>query len=66
MHTIHNARVQLLAAALNNLGVGAVIAGIVAPRVDGRVGDASHIGAWLVFGADLIAMAQVVLGRLRI
>jgi hypothetical protein len=29
MHTIHNARIQLLATALNNLGVGSAIAGIV-------------------------------------
>jgi hypothetical protein len=31
MHTIHNARVSLLATALNNIGVGAILAGIVAP-----------------------------------
>ena len=35
---IHNARVQLFTTALNNLGVGAIIARIVAPLVDGRVG----------------------------
>jgi hypothetical protein len=65
MHAIHNARIQLLATALNNLGVGAAIAGIVAPLVNGTVGDLAHIGAWLALGADLVAMAQVVLGRLR-
>jgi hypothetical protein len=65
MHTIHNARIQLLATALNNLGVGCVLAGIVAPLVNGTVGDLAHIGAWFAFGADLAVMAQVVLGRLR-
>jgi len=39
MHTIHNARITLLATALNNLGAGSIIAGIVAPVVNGRVGD---------------------------
>lgn len=65
MHAIHNARVQLLATALNNLGVGAVLAGVIAPTINGNVGDAAHIVAWLVLGADLIALAQIMLGRLR-
>lgn len=65
MHTIHNARIQLLATALNTLGVGATMAGIVASLVNGTVGDFAHIGAWFVLGADLVAMAQVMLGRLR-
>ncbi len=65
MHTIHNARIQLLATALNSLGVGAILAGIVAPVVNGTVGDFVHIGTWVILGADLIAMAQIVLGRLR-
>jgi len=63
MHTIRNARITLLATALNNLGVGAIIAGIVAPMVNGTVGDLAHIAAWFMLGIDLIAMAQVVLGR---
>ena len=61
----HNERVKLFATALNNLGVGAIIAGIVAPMVNGTVGDPAHIGAWCAVGADLIALAQVWLGRLR-
>jgi len=65
VHTIHNARITLLATALNNLGVGAIIAGIVAPMVNGTVGDLAHIAPWLIFGADLLWLAQVVLGRLR-
>jgi hypothetical protein len=59
MHAIHNARVQLRATALNNLGVGCVL---VAPLVNGTVGDLAQIGAWFALGADLVAMAQVVLG----
>jgi hypothetical protein len=63
--SIHNARVQLGATALNNLGVAAVVAGIIAPWVNGTVGDAAHIGAWFAFGASLLAAAQLLLGRLR-
>jgi hypothetical protein len=62
MHTIHNARVTLAATALNNLGVGAIMAGIVAPLVNGTVGGLAHVTPW---GVNLIAMAQVSLGRLR-
>jgi hypothetical protein len=65
MHTIHNARIQLLATALNNLGVGAIIAGTVAPTVNGAVAGLAYVIPWLIFGANLIAMAQFVLGRLR-
>jgi hypothetical protein len=65
MDAIHNARIQLLATAFNNLGVGAILAGVVVPTMNGTVGDAAHIGAWLVLGADLMALAQILLGRLR-
>ncbi len=65
MNTIYNARIGLLATALNNLGVGAIMAGIVAPVVNGTVGDFAHIASWVILGGDLIAMAQVLLGRLR-
>jgi len=40
---LSNARVQLFAPALNNLGVGAIHAGIVAPLVNGRVSDPRYI-----------------------
>jgi hypothetical protein len=48
MHAIRNARITLLATALNNLGVGAIIAPIVAPMVDGTVGiwPISHHGSY--------------------
>jgi hypothetical protein len=65
MLMIHNARITALSTALNNLGIGAIMAGIVAPVVNGTVGDFAHIGTWLMLGVDLIAMAQVMLGRLR-
>ena len=42
-----------------------VLAGVIAPTINGNVGDAAHIVAWLVLGADLIALAQIMLGRLR-
>lgn len=65
MHTVYNPPVQLLATALNNLGVGSTIAGIAAPLANGKVGDVTHIGAWLLLGASVLLVAQVVLGRLR-
>jgi hypothetical protein len=65
MHTVHNARIQLLATALNNLGVGAILAGIVAPIVNGVAGGALHFGAWCAGGVMFLVTAQFVLGRLR-
>ncbi len=65
MHPVHNAQIQLLATASNNLGVGALIAGIIAPSVTGTVGDLTHIVLWLILGADLIAVAQFILGGLH-
>jgi hypothetical protein len=65
MHAIHNTRVQLLATALNNLGVGAILAGVIVPSINGTVGNAAHIVTWVVLGADLMALAHIILGRLR-
>jgi hypothetical protein len=66
VHAIHNARVQMGATALNNLGVAAMVAGIISPWVNnGAVGDAPHIGAWFAFGASCMLAAQLLLGRLR-
>jgi hypothetical protein len=61
---IRNERVKLLASAFNNLGVGAILAGVIAPSVHGTVADAAHIAIWLVAGADLIWLGQIWLGRL--
>ncbi len=65
MYTIHNARTQMMATAVNNLGVGAILAGIVSPTVNGMVGNGSQIVLWCLLGADLIALAQLILERLR-
>ena len=62
---IRNARLQLAATALNNLGVASLVAGVIAPWINGTVGDALHIGAWFIFGAGFFAMAQLLLGWLR-
>lgn len=42
MHKVWNEQVKTFAAALNNLGVGAIITAIVTPTVNGRVGDWEH------------------------
>ena len=65
MHAIHSACIQLLATAFNSLGVGATLAGVVMPTMNGTVGDIAHISAWLAFGADSMAIAQIMLGRHR-
>lgn len=65
MHAVHNARIQLAATALNNLGVAGVVAGLVAPAANGSLGGVLHIGAWFAFGAVWLAAAQLVLGRLQ-
>jgi len=67
MHAIHNARVQLFATALNTLGIGAIISGVVVPEVNGAAPAASavHMLLWLALGIDLTALAQSRLGRLR-
>ena len=63
---IQNARVQLLATALNNMGVGAILAGVIVPSVSGSTpaANALHIVIWLMVGVNLVALAQSVLGRL--
>ena len=60
----HNERVKLLATALNNLGVGAILAGFAGPLVRGEVEGLSVL-AWVVIGLTLIGQAQLWLGRLR-
>ena len=62
---IRNARIQLLATALNNIGVGSILAGIVAPLVNGVAGGWGHFAAWCAGGVVFLAAAQLVLGRLR-
>ena len=61
---IHTEKTKLLATAFNNLGVGAILAGVIVPTVNGAVADVAHIAAWVALGISLIAYAQVWLGRL--
>jgi hypothetical protein len=43
MNLVHHERIRYAATALNNVGVGAILAGIVAPLVSGHVDDWRHI-----------------------
>ena len=65
MHNVYNTRITLLATALHNLGVGAIIAGFVVPMVKGEINGLASVLIWLVIGLDLVGLAQVFLGRLR-
>jgi hypothetical protein len=65
MNTVHNARITLLATAFNNIGVGAILAGMVAPMVRGEVNAVASVVIWLVIGLDFLWLASVTLGRLR-
>jgi hypothetical protein len=54
MHAIHNARIQLLATALNNLGLAFIVTGFVAPGVTGQLHGGWHALvtlAWIVTGS---------------
>lgn len=67
MTKVHNSRIQLLATALNNLGVGAILAGVIVPSVDAAAPPANvtHLLVRVVFGVILMAVTQLLLGRLR-
>jgi hypothetical protein len=65
MHTVHNARIQTLATALNNLGVGSILTGIVAPVVHNEIKSGLTVAGWLVGGVACVGAAQWLLGRLR-
>jgi hypothetical protein len=60
---IHNERINLLATALNNLGVGSIIAGLVAPIVNSHF--SIGVAVWSSVGIGLICLAQLILGRLH-
>ncbi len=57
-------RIKLGAAALNNVGVGALIAGIVAPSLNNALAGVGHIVLWVGFAFVMWIMAQALLGRL--
>lgn len=61
---IRTERTKLLATAFNNLGVGAILAGVVVPTVNGTVADLIHVAAWIALGVCLIVYAQVWLERI--
>jgi hypothetical protein len=68
VNTVHNARITLLATALNNLALAFVVAGFVAPAVTGQLqggGRALATLAWIGAGSILHSFAQLVLGGLR-
>ncbi len=68
MHIVHNARVTLLATIVNNLAAAFVVAGFIAPAVNGQMDGGGRIFialAWIGIGAVLHSCAQYVLGRLR-
>jgi hypothetical protein len=65
MHTIHNARITLLATLMNNLGLAIIVAGVVAPLAHSDINGLGSVIVWTAIGLDFIGLAQVVLGRLR-
>lgn len=68
MHAVHNARVNLLATAVNNGALAFVVAGFVAPLTNGLisgVGRALAAVAWIGAGIVLHGCGQIVLGGLR-
>jgi hypothetical protein len=65
MHTIHNARITLLATLMNNLGLAIIVAGVVAPLAHSEINGLGSVVIWTAIGLDFIGLAQVVLGRLR-
>ena len=68
MHAMHNARVNLAATALNNMALAFVVAGFIAPTVNGQLpagGSYAVTLAWIVLGAGLHFIAQLALGSIR-
>ena len=61
---IHTERTKLMAAALNNLGVGCILAGAIAPTVSGALGSPAQIAFRIALGINLITAAPAWLGRL--
>lgn len=62
---IHNARTKLLATSFCNIGVGAILAGIVTPLIRGDINAVASFVVWLVIGLDFLWLAYIMLGRLR-
>lgn len=64
MHTVYNERIKLTATILNSLAAAFVVAGFVAPAVNGSFGGAYPF-AWIIVGAGLHYAAAAIPGRLR-
>jgi hypothetical protein len=63
--TIRNESLKMLATAFNNLGVGGILTGIVAPFVHNELHSWWAGGSWLGGGVIAIGLAQTVLRGLR-
>jgi hypothetical protein len=50
VNTVHNERIKLLATAMNNLAVGAIISGIVVPLVRGNIDNLWSAFVWTGVG----------------
>ena len=68
MHTVHNARINLLATAVNNLALAFTIAGCVAPLIGGQLLGGGRVPvalAWIGFGIVPHGCDPAVLGGFR-
>jgi hypothetical protein len=66
MHAIHNARIQLLATALNNLGVGAILAGVIVPSINGTGMGRVGLGSYAIYGSASRSVHRAIpLGKTR-
>jgi hypothetical protein len=68
VNLVLNARLQLLATAMNNIAVALVVTGFVVPIINGQLWDVAKIVitlSWICFGISLHLIAQLVLGKLR-
>jgi hypothetical protein len=65
MHNVHNDRIKLLAAAANNIGVGAILAGRVATMIRGDINALTSLAIRLPIGLDFLRLAYILRGRLR-
>jgi hypothetical protein len=68
MHTVHNARIQLLATLLNNAALAFIVAGFIAPAASRQLQGGWPLLAtlaWVATGLVLHRAAYFALGRLR-
>ncbi len=68
MPIVHNARVNLLATAVNNVALASCVAGFVAPMASGQIASESRLLlglAWIGIGIVLHGCGQLLPGGLR-